>query len=500
MDTTEQSTIEERSSDEPAREVQLTKTNKNKDLAVVLGQGYLLDRRKDSRFYWRCQEFYKESCRARLITELVSEGNHRYVSESGEHAHKPSPTKKGRLDALDTIKRKARTTRDKPATIITETHQALSREELATVPSTSAQRQRIIRARRSRHGGSRIEPATLDQLVIPDSLKVTPTGENFLIADSHLDNGQRVISFSTPRNIRLLARSDVVIMDGTFYVVPNLFYQLYSLFGMAGVGTCRRAFPLVFALMSSKTTALYKRLLQDIKEYCLSQNLEFSPRFILTDFEKAAIRACKDEFDSAQHHGCFFHFGQIVFRAVEQHGLRTKFGTSAVFASQIRKLIALAFLKPDEIEDAFEELEDSMPDTIKVNDFLTFFKKNYIINQIGRRRKAAVYPPSFWSVTDLVDKELPRTQNSVEAWHRRFKSNIGGAHPGVLTLIESLREESHYQLNLIDRVERGEDDREGKGFALRERKIRAIYASRAEKTTDEFLLAIGQHIKGLISV
>ena len=35
-------------------------------------------------------------------------------------------------------------------------------------------------------------------------------------------------------------------------------------------------------------------------------------------------------------------------------------------------------------------------------------------------RSAPMFPPSLWSVTDNVEYAFPRTQNSVEAWHRRW--------------------------------------------------------------------------------
>ncbi len=51
-----------------------------------------------------------------------------------------------------------------------------------------------------------------------------------------------------------------------------------------------------------------------------------------------------------------------------------------------------------------------------------------------------IYARELWSVHDRVVKDLPRTNNSVEAWHKAFEMCFG-AKPGVYKLIQNFREE-----------------------------------------------------------
>uniref|UniRef100_A0A5S6QL55 Uncharacterized protein n=1 Tax=Trichuris muris TaxID=70415 RepID=A0A5S6QL55_TRIMR len=47
----------------------------------------------------------------------------------------------------------------------------------------------------------------------------------------------------------------------------------------------------------------------------------------------------------------------------------------------------------------------------------------------------------MWSVYDCVLAGLPRTQNSIEAWHRRWETVVGESHVSVYRLLEEIRME-----------------------------------------------------------
>ena len=49
-------------------------------------------------------------------------------------------------------------------------------------------------------------------------------------------------------------------------------------------------------------------------------------------------------------------------------------------------------------------------------------------NTFNARFIVRLDPPNFWSVVDNIDNAFPRTQNSVEAWHRRWETIVGCAH------------------------------------------------------------------------
>src|SRR6218665_1604538 len=47
------------------------------------------------------------------------------------------------------------------------------------------------------------------------------------------------------------------------------------------------------------------------------------------------------------------------------------------------------------------------------------------------RRHLPRFSPKLWSVLHLQENNLPRTNNSLEAWHRRFETVVERYHLGV---------------------------------------------------------------------
>jgi hypothetical protein len=87
-----------------------------------------------------------------------------------------------------------------------------------------------------------------------------------------------------------------------------------------------------------------------------------------------------------------------------------------------------------------------MPENTK--SVVTWFEETYVHGRVrvtlrsgNQARTAPLFPPSFWSVKDQIDLNIPRTQNLVEAWHRRINSLVSQKHIGVYKLIQHLTKE-----------------------------------------------------------
>ena len=80
-------------------------------------------------------------------------------------------------------------------------------------------------------------PTHIDDLMeIPDILQRTATGDNFLLCDSRDDEDYeleyRIIIFGTRNNLKLLLNSDIWFVDGTFQVVPSIFFPIIYHYGI----------------------------------------------------------------------------------------------------------------------------------------------------------------------------------------------------------------------------------------------------------------------------
>src|SRR4051812_46077029 len=100
-----------------------------------------------------------------------------------------------------------------------------------------------------------------------------------------------------------MGRADIWIADGTFKVVPNLFYQLYSIQFESVRGLNPAG---VYCLLCNKTRATYDRVLNALKVLIPSA----APSRILLDSEAAAMNAFREAYPNAQVTGCYFHLCQ----------------------------------------------------------------------------------------------------------------------------------------------------------------------------------------------
>jgi len=111
--------------------------------------------------------------------------------------------------------------------------------------------------------------------------------------------------------------------------------------------------PLVFALISKKSKESYTRVAREL--LILENNL--STIIIMTDFKQGLIDAFTNVFPDAQMRGCFFHFGQCLWRKIQNlPEIRQKYVNDADFGLKIKQLMALAFVPMSHVVENFNKL------------------------------------------------------------------------------------------------------------------------------------------------
>ena len=114
--------------------------------------------------------------------------------------------------------------------------------------------------------------------------------------------------------LSLLQESQSWYAYGTFKVVPEQFFQLYTIHAEKG----STIVPCIYALLTNKTQATNKKLFTKILEI----NPELNPFLIMVDFEKASINAFEEKFLSVVS-GCFSTCHKIFIARYNQLGLLT---------------------------------------------------------------------------------------------------------------------------------------------------------------------------------
>lgn len=103
--------------------------------------------------------------------------------------------------------------------------------------------------------------------------------------------------------------------------------------------------PLLCVLCTNKKKSTYKTIFEQIRLHLP----EYFPNQINVDFELAAINAIKEMFPNTKIQGCLFHFIQSIIRNLGTNGLKRRYETNLKFATEIRQMIGVAFLPPDQV-------------------------------------------------------------------------------------------------------------------------------------------------------
>lgn len=414
--------------------------------------GYLLAKNKQVRnmVYWHCIQRRSGPCPAFAKTTIVGE-NHQ-LNSHGNHNHPPNPVLTSVRRARAAIRQRARDTSDSPAQIIQDVTSTMSRISAVHLPNRPALRQAIGRVRRPTEIPP--EPISLEQVQVPEELKEV-NGQLFLGRD--VTFGQdRILLFSTEQNLRQLQEASYWIMGGTYQTCPLIFHQIYTIHAMVGTDSSTQRFlPLVYGLLSNKSEECYDQFLFSLVDYALDYDITLSPLFIITDFERAAIHAVNRIFPSTTHRGCFFHLGQNIWRQIQACGLATQYGEDEEFQLQLKQLQSLAFLPVDKIPEAFMLLKEQMPPN--ASRVVKYFEDNYVLGRLRERTRSQVrlppmFPPEMWSVYDSRDHGIPRTQNRLEGWHRRWNILLDHKKYGVYKVIGHFVEEQQTTIADIEKV------------------------------------------------
>jgi len=60
---------------------------------------------------------------------------------------------------------------------------------------------------------------------------------------------------------------------------------------------------------------------------------------------------------------------------------------------------------------------------------------------MGHRRSALF--DSIWNCYELIQKDIPRTNNAIEGWYNGFNSMLNAIHPSIWTFINALKKEDN---------------------------------------------------------
>ena len=479
------------------------KSTKGKDKLGYDGFTYVQGNQNLTSRNWRCDRHRQDKCKGSAATVInYSEGCD--VRQLQSHNHVPDIARQQVQTALSEMVEVAGQGVQPPRRVISETLMGLSQEARAVVPKRKALVQKIQRKRTKIAGGNEPLPTTRN-FELPDRFQRLMIGDieyrflqydDFEGEEEHELPEDRILIFSIEPCLDALRRSPNWMIDGTFKTCPSLFYQLLVIHAIQG----DFVFHCVFCLLPGKEERLYRRMFDILNQ--IQPGL--SPTTCIADFEVGLQNALVAAYPNIQIQGCFFHFGQSIWRRVQQVGLSRDYISNEEVRLLVKSLVSLAFLPEEEIEEGFDILDglrennEHLRENEKLVELMSYFEDTYIGRPQRRgRRRAPRYHPSLWNVRGRTTAGLPRTNNSLEGWHCALQTLFDGPHPSIWKFFEGLKKEIVLTMVDIETMQTGgHHPPQKKKYVDINKRLQTLILrhSRNELTTLEFLKGVSYNV------
>lgn len=214
---------------------------------------------------------------------------------------------------MSKVKSSATNSREATTSVLAVHLQAVPSSSLGVLPSMKCMKRTIQRTRQA----AQIHPiVATTRSEIPDlsGRFLTIDGGDFLKIDVTISSpNERVLVFSTNKNLDWLQASHHWFCDGTFKSSPSLFDQLIVIHGLRLDGNKVTCFPLVCILAPNRLQRTYYRIFTELK----SLQPGLAPISIMTDFETGLRNAFVKAFPQVTLRGCWFHFRQCNVKHIQ---------------------------------------------------------------------------------------------------------------------------------------------------------------------------------------
>ena len=461
--------------------IELIKSTRGKDKATIQGFVYTLARSTGDIQQWVCEK--RGVCKARMHSRnslLIKPSLPNEVHAS--HTHGSDPSRIEMLKVYNYVKERSKDSEESTRAILSIGIEQMTSPSIAKLPNLDSVK-RTIRNCKNIAQVSCGAPNSPAEILIPPLYKLTLKQEPFLLYDSGYGDKNRMIVFSNPSFLSILQKSNTWYADGTFKVVPEYFFQLYTIHAeMDGY-----IFPCVYALLPDKRESTYSKLLRKLLEI----QPDLNPMNIMVDFEKAAIKSFEDNFLSIIS-GCFFHLSQNVFRKMQSEGLTNQYQADGEFLLKLKMLPSLAFVPEHEVVDCYNILMIDFP--ASALNVARYFEETYIGKQLpDQSRRIPLFPIRIWNMHERVRSQLARTNNAVEGWHNAFQSGIACSHPSISKLLKFLQREQSLQEARLAKWGAGVTNFQNKKSIEHNERIKTLVSDYANRDTMTYLKGIAHN-------
>ena len=132
-----------------------------------------------------------------------------------------------------------------------------------------------------------------------------------------------------------------------------------------------------------------------------------------------------------------------VYRRLYENWYKGRYNEDENFRTSVRALQALSFVPANDVIPRFFEIHSQVSSSPALKELYKYFGDTYI----GLTWDDVMFPISFWNCYIRFEFGVPRTNNSLKAWHFKLNSSLTGSHPTMHKCILKLnQEQNHWKL------------------------------------------------------
>ena len=211
-----------------------------------------------------------------------------------------------------------------------------------------------------------------------------------------------------------------------------------------------------------------------------------------------------------------FHFGQCLWRELQALGYKEKYTTNEKFRTNVKKLMALAFVPVSDVAKGYAAVVDDFDE--EDYSLLDYFEKVWVGQKKGRglyllkctclmssithnrylgiQRGKPKFSLELWNMYERVIHDLPRSNNSIEGWHQAFNHRVSIKHPSIIKLSKCIiREQSRFEVD-IERLRAGlPAGKKKKKYADLDARLKTVTMSYDVNDITDYLSRIAVNLK-----
>ena len=155
-------------------------------------------------------------------------------------------------------------------------------------------------------------------------------------------------------------------------------------------------------------------------------------------------------------------------------------------------LLGLSYVPERDLQFALEVVSDHFPAEMK--SLIEYWESMYVGRRIHQLRPR--FEINTWNMFDRLATDLPKTNNSVEAWHNAFAKTIQCHHPHLARSLVHLKKEQNASELYITRYRSGfwkEEHNNSKYVQLRNR-LRILTAEYSFANVEQYLRGVARNL------